>query len=202
MTQKYACKKLKKLSLTSAHSFQNKNHKVHQIQHNRQFCIIFLSLTENNYIFLTNFQLKLIQQTINMALSTTTDEEIKSMSAPMIGFIGPDFSRLAHEAFKAKFGITVGLCTKVWNMIVATLNADGASAVAGFCRLSVIHILYGFFFLRMYPTSRQATATLGKAVGRNQFQKYAQFIIRRIAGLSNEVVSKVRKKISYSYFIS
>ena len=80
-----------------------------------------------------------------MALSTTTDEEIKSMSAPMIGFIGPDFSKSAHGAFKAKFGITVSLCAKVWKMIVAKLNADGASAVAGFHCLSVIHILTVFF---------------------------------------------------------
>ena len=45
----------------------------------------------------------------------------------------------------------------------------------------------------MYPTSRQAIATLGRSVGRNNIQKYAKFIIQRIAGLEDQVVSKEEK---------
>ena len=124
-----------------------------------------------------------------ITLVTTNEMEIKSMPAPMIGTIGADFSSRDHEVFKAKFGITVRLCSKVWNMIVAQWNRSNCSTERGLKRVTAVHILYGLFFLQMYPTSRQATATLGRLVGRNQFQKYAQFITRRIAGLSSEVVS-------------
>ena len=138
--------------------------------------LLFFDRPKNNY-----------QQ---MNYSTTNVHEIKLMSMPMIGAIGPDFTAIDHEKFKAKFGVTVQICMKTWNMIVAKLNRCSSIEPMGFGRLSAGHILYGLFFLKMYPTSRQATATLGRIVGRNQFQMYAKFVIRRIAGLANEVVSK------------
>ena len=137
-----------------------------------------------------------------MNYPTTDVEEVKLTSKPLIGSVGIDFSMNDHERFKAKFGVTVQNCTHVWNMIVSKLNRT--TIEPGFGRLTVVHILYALFFLKMYPTSRQATATLGRNVGRNQFQKYAQFLIRKIAGLSNEVVSKKRFDLInfFFYFIS
>ena len=79
------------------------------------------------------------------AYPTTTNEEVMTMSKPLINSIGPGFSAIDHERFKAKFGVRVEICTRVWNMIILKLNKS--PAMTGFGRLSVVHILYGLFFL-------------------------------------------------------
>ena len=85
------------------------------------------------------------------------------------------------------------MCKKVWNMIALKLNSG--LIMEGFGCFSVVYILFGLFFLQMYPTSHQATTTLGRSVGCNQFQKYTQFMIQKIAGLEDQVVSKRIKSI-------
>ena len=73
-------------------------------------------------------------------------------------------------------------------MIVQRLNKK--TPLKGFSRLSEVHIMYGLFFLKVYPTARQSVGTLGQNVGQNQFRKYSSFIVRMIASLSDDVVSK------------
>ena len=123
-----------------------------------------------------------------MVYPLTTEDEIKRLAKPLIGSLGPNFQITDHERFKAKFGVTITIATRVWNMIVLELN-NGVS-VRGFSRLSPVNVLHGLFFMKVYPTARQVTGMLGSSiVGSTQFRKYSQFIIRRIAALSNEVVS-------------
>ena len=126
-----------------------------------------------------------------MVFDTTTEEEIQRVSASMIGSRGPPFRFVDYERFRGKFGITPDLCALTWNRIVRKMNAK-PPRIEGF-NLSVVHILYGLFFLKMYPTARQSVTVLGQAVGLHQFRNSSIFVIRQIAALSNEVVSKNRK---------
>ena len=123
-------------------------------------------------------------------LPFTTVDEQKELSKPMIGsasWVG-EFRVTDSEWFKAKFGVTPEILTHVWNMIVSNLNNN--PPVDGYSRLEAVHVLYGLFFLRVYPTTQQCIATLGRTVGQNQFQKYAYFVIQQMSALSEEVVSE------------
>lgn len=121
---------------------------------------------------------------------TTTEEDIKAMSGPLIGSNGAAFRPVDYERFKAKFGVEPTICTLAWNRIVANLNNH--PPIEGFSCLAPHHILYALFFLKCYPTARQTTPNLGKNVGTRQFRHYAYFLIRQIAALSSQVVSKNR----------
>ena len=124
-----------------------------------------------------------------MNVTTTTEREIKVLSAPMIGSAnGEHFLSVDYERFKAKFGITPEICSEVWNQIAEKLNC--ISQIRGLSLLGPEHILFALFFLKVYPTVRQATGTLGRSVGHRQFSKYAHFVIRQIAALYDDVVSK------------
>ena len=126
----------------------------------------------------------------------TNEEEIKVLSKPLIGSpVGLAFRAGDRERFKAKFGISTNLCSLVWNKMVEILDLR----MHGFRLLSPLHLLYGLFFLKVYPTSRQAIGTLGSSVGQHLFTKYAKFIIRQIAALKSHVVSE--KRIFYIYLI-
>ena len=120
----------------------------------------------------------------------TSVEELKELSKPMICSTAPvgEFRVIDFERFRAKFGVTPTICAQVWNRIVSNLNIH--PPVPGYSRLNAVHILYALFFLRVYPTTRQCITTLGRTVGQNQFRKYGYFVIRQIAALSDEVVSK------------
>ena len=72
---------------------------------------------------------------------------------------GPPFCFLDYKCFEAKFGLMLDVCALVWNRMVKRLN-DNPPHIEGF-HLSVIHILYALFFLKVYPTARQAVTTLG-----------------------------------------
>ena len=122
---------------------------------------------------------------------TITEEEIKTMSAPMIGSNGEAFRTIDYERFKAKFGVEPTICTMAWNLIVTNLNAW--PPIKGFSRLRPQHILYALFFLKCYPTACQITPNLGRNVGTRQFRNYAYFLIRQIAALTSQVVSKNSK---------
>lgn len=118
----------------------------------------------------------------------TSVEEIKRLSAPMIASNnGAAFRSIDYERFKSKFGVTPDVCSLVWNEIATKLNS--VPPIPGFSLLRPIHILFALFFLKVYPTVRQAVAALGRTVGTNQFRKYAYFIIRQIAALNEDVVS-------------
>ena len=123
-------------------------------------------------------------------LPFTTVDEQKELSKPMIGSAAPVgvFRVSDSERFKAKFGVTPEISTDVWNMIASKLNDN--PPVDGYSRLQPVHILYGLFFLKVYPTTRQCIATLGRTAGQNQFRKYAYFVIRQISALSEQVVSE------------
>ena len=123
-----------------------------------------------------------------MTYRTTTEEEIQRISAPLISLAnGPPFRFVDYERFKAKFGVMPDLCALIWNRIVVRLNRN-PPRIEGFS-LSVLHVLYALFFLKVYPTVRQAVTTLGRSVGMNQFRKAALFVVQQIAALSSEVVS-------------
>ena len=125
-----------------------------------------------------------------MNIATATVEEIKVLSAPMIGSTnGAAFRAVDYERFKAKFGVTPDVCRLVWNQIAQKMNGM-APQIQGFSLLGPEHILYALFFLRVYPTVRQAVGALGRSVGTRQFVKYANFMVRQIASLFDEVVSK------------
>ena len=146
------------------------------VPYNKEYCFWFL---DDCFIIIVTFCsqlfIRLHKKRIMVQYPTTNDDEVKAVSKPLIGSTGPDFTFVDHEAFRAKFGITVPMCTKVWNMVIQKLNC--IPPIQGFGRTSVLHILYALFFLKMYPTARQATSTVGRSVGRNQFQRYAKFFI-------------------------
>ena len=119
---------------------------------------------------------------------TTNEAEMKRLSLPMIGSNNPSFRPIDYQSFKAKFGVTVTVCTQVWNMVVTKMNQY--PQIEGYCLLGPDHLLYALFFLKCYPTTRQATGFLGQLIGLNSFRKYAYFMIRQVASLSDEVVSK------------
>ena len=91
----------------------------------------------------------------------TTSQEVMSTSKPLINSLALNFSVVEHEKFKAKFGVRVDICTKVWNMIVLKLNKQSSSPMAGFGCLSVIHILYGLFLTNV-PNITPGHCNFGK----------------------------------------
>ena len=113
---------------------------------------------------------------------------------------GPPFHFVDYERFKAKFGLMPDLCALVWNRIAVRLN-NNPPRIEGF-RLSVIHILYALFFLKVYPTACQAVTTLGRPVGLHQFRRPAYFVIRQIAALSSEVVSEEISSLDSAFLTS
>ena len=126
-----------------------------------------------------------------MAYQFTTEEEIKTLSQPLIGADNDPpavFRAVDYERFKAKFGVRPDLAVQVWNMIASKLNNH--PPVKGFLHLNPMHLLYALFFLKVYPTARQATSLLGCRAGTHQFRNYASFVVRRVASLSDQVVSK------------
>ena len=136
-----------------------------------------------------------------MSYNRTTEEEIQRISAPMIALAnGPPFRFVDYERFKAKFGLMPDLCALVWNRIAVRLN-NNPPRIEGF-RLSVIHILYALFFLKVYPTACQAVTTLGRPVGLHQFRRPAYFVIRQIAALSSEVVSEEISSLDSAFLTS
>ena len=123
-----------------------------------------------------------------MNYQITTEEEIKLLSAPMIGSNnGALFQATDYQRFKAKFGVTPDVYSLVWNKMIERLN--NFEPTPGFSLISPVHILYALLFLRVYPTVRQAVGTLGCSIGTNQFGKYFHFVIKQIAGMHNDVVS-------------
>ena len=99
----------------------------------------------------------------------------------------PNFREIDHKRFKAKFGITVDVCVQTWNRMVQQMR-DYDIDLKGYS-LKPVHILYALFFMRCYPTARQIIATLGHDLSLATFRKYAYFVIRQIAALSDQVVS-------------
>ena len=148
--------------------------------------VLFFIFHSNESTHKSYFHIKIQQPTTTM--SYRTDENtIKTLSKSMIGSPpGLDFRFTDYERFKAKFGITTELCALLWNKMVKTLDLGPSNK--GFSRLSPVHLLYGLFFLKVYPTSRQSIGSLGVSVGQHQFSNYAKFMIRNIAALKNDVV--------------
>ena len=123
-----------------------------------------------------------------MSIQPVTEREIKQLSLPLIGALDAlNFRRIDHERFKAKFGVTVELCVKAWNLMVSNLNKGHIDLKN--IRLRPVHVLYALFFLKCYPTHRQTTSNLGHGLNMATFCKYSYFVIRQVAALSDEVVS-------------
>ena len=100
----------------------------------------------------------------NAVYPTVTEEELQTLSKPMIGLNHPGgFRAIDYDRFKAKFGVTPKICSMVWNLVVSNLNQR--PRIKGFNRLSPEHVLYALFFMKCYPTSRQAIGALGKMIG-------------------------------------
>ena len=128
----------------------------------------------------------------NRVYSTATEEDVETLSKPMIGSNHPGgFRTIDYDRFKAKFGVTPKVCSMVWNLVVSNLNQR--PRIQGFNRLNPVHILYALFFMKCYPTSRQAVGALGQIIGQNQFRIYSQFVIRQIASLKSQVVINKNK---------
>ena len=137
-------------------------------------CCFFVSIARlNNNNNMNNFR-------------RSTENEMKILSLPMIQSNSPSFRPIDYERFKAKFGVTVTVCTITWNMVVSKLNRY--PHIRGYRFLSPHHLLYALFFLKCYPTARQAIGSLGQYIGLNSFRKYSYFMIRQVASLSNQVV--------------
>lgn len=146
-------------------------------------CLLFRSLS----LFISQQHHKTTNKLRMRQVPTVTESEIKVLSLPLIGSVHPNFRQIDHERFKAKFGLPVDLCVLTWNRIVQQMRENDIS-IKGYS-LKPVHILYALFFMRCYPTARQTIATLGHDMSLLTFRKYAYFVVRQIAALSDEVVS-------------
>ena len=101
-------------------------------------------------------------------------------------YVGTPFTGIENEIFKAHFGITVEVCLIVWKDVVKWLNEHYDRLDQSLQRmkrdLKPIHLLWGLFFLKTYPT-KWIHAVKCKVGHPQTAVRWSLFVIRTIHAL-------------------